>query len=97
MTDVIFHPEAEAEYRAALAWYQSRSPRAAVRFEAAVEDELGLIGSNPDLFPKYDDEHRFAVMHRFPYSLVFQVHTDRVYVIAVAHFRRSAGYWQGRT
>ncbi len=93
----MFHPEAEAEFQAALAWYRSRSARAAARFEAAVEKELGWIGSNPDLCPKYDDAHRYAVLRRFPYSLVFQVQSDRVYIIAVAHSARKAGYWQGRT
>jgi hypothetical protein len=34
MAEARFHPEAQAEYRAALAWYQARSPQAADRFEA---------------------------------------------------------------
>jgi plasmid stabilization system protein ParE len=93
----MFHPEAQAEYQAARAWYQSRSPRAAERFEAEMERVLGLVGTNPDMFPKYDDEHRFAVLRRYPYSVVYQVQPDRVYVIAVAHSSRSAGYWQGRS
>ena len=57
---------------------------------------LGLIGANPDLFPQYDDEHRFAVLKRFPYSVVYRVQPAGIYVIAVAHSSRSPGYWQGR-
>jgi plasmid stabilization system protein ParE len=97
VAEVLFHPEAEAEYHSAVAWYGARSARVAARFEAAVEQELALIESNPDLFSKYDDEHRYAVLRRFPYSLVFQVQPDRVYVIAVAHAARAPDYWQGRT
>jgi plasmid stabilization system protein ParE len=96
VADILFHPEAEAEYQGALAWYQSRSVRAAARFEAEMERILGLIRSNPDMFPPYDDEHRFAVLRRYPYSVVYQVEVGQVYVIAVAHSSRSAGYWQGR-
>ena len=96
VADVAFHPEAQAEYQDALAWYQTRSLRAAARFEAEVERMLGTIGSTPDLFPRYDDEHRFAVLRRYPFSLVYQVQPDRVYIIAVAHSSRSADYWQGR-
>ena len=96
MPNVQFHPEAQEEYESALAWYQARSARAARRFEAEVDRILGLVEGNPDLFPKYDDVHRFAVLRRYPYSVVYQVQAGQVYVIAVAHAGRSAGYWQGR-
>ncbi len=96
MADILFHPEAQAEYDAALAWYQARSPRAASRFEGEVERTLGLIGTSPEMFPNYDDKHRFAVLRRFPYSVVYQVQPGQVSVIAVAHSSRSPGYWQGR-
>ncbi len=96
MDDVRFHPEAQAEYQAALAWYQAHSPEAAARFEAEAERALGLIVTNPGMFPMYDDEHRFVMLRRFPYSVVYQVQPGQVYVVAVAHSHRSAGYWQGR-
>jgi plasmid stabilization system protein ParE len=97
VADVRFHPGARAEYEEALAWYAARSPRAAARFEAEVERMLGLIESNPGMFPAYDDEHRFAVLRRFSYSLVYQTLADHIFVIAVAHSARQAGYWQGRS
>lgn len=96
MANVAFHPEAQAEYEAALAWYQARSPRTAARFEAEVDRVLGLIGANPELYPAYDDEHRFAVLRRYPYSIIFQVQPGQVYVIAVPHSGRAPGYWRGR-
>jgi plasmid stabilization system protein ParE len=96
VADIYFHPEAEAEYQGALAWYQARSLRTAARFEAEMERVLGLIGAGPEMFPLYDDEHRFAALRRFPYVVVYQVQPDRVYVVAVAHSGQSAGYWRGR-
>ncbi|MEW4568585.1 type II toxin-antitoxin system RelE/ParE family toxin [Tautonia sp. JC769] len=96
MIDVRFHPEAQAEYQDALAWYQVRSRQAAERFEAETDRVLDLIQANPGLFPKYDEEHRFVMLRRFPYSLVYQVQPDQILVVAVAHSRRSADFWQGR-
>jgi plasmid stabilization system protein ParE len=96
VADVVFHPEAQAEYAAALAWYQARSPRTATRFENEMGRILGLIGANPEMFPSYDDDHRFAVLRRFPYSVIYQVQPTQVAVVAVAHSSRAAGYWQGR-
>jgi plasmid stabilization system protein ParE len=95
--EIRFHPEAQAEYQTALAWYQVRSPQAAMRFEAETERVLGLIAANPSMFPKYDEESRFVTLRRFPYSVVYQVQPDQIYIVALAHSRRSPGYWRGRT
>ena len=96
MADTLFHPEAQDDYDNALARYQARSLRAAARFEAEVERTLGLIAGNPETFPCYDDEHRFAILRRFPYSLVYIIQPGQVLIVAVAHSSRSPGYWQGR-
>jgi hypothetical protein len=58
---------------------------------------LGLIASNPEAFPNYDDEHRYATLRRFPYSVVYLVQPGQVLIVAVAHSSRSPNYWQGRT
>jgi plasmid stabilization system protein ParE len=94
---VLFHPEAQAEYEAALAWYQARSTRSAARFEVEVDRVLKLIAASPGSFPRYDDDHQFAILKRFPFSLVYQPQPAHVFIVAVAHSSRSAGYWRGRT
>jgi toxin ParE1/3/4 len=96
VAEVLFHPEAQAEYECALGCYQARSVRSAARFEAEVERLIELMKAHPDMFPPYDDEHRVAVLRRFPYSVVYQVVSDWVYIVAVPHSARSAAYWQGR-
>jgi plasmid stabilization system protein ParE len=69
----LFHPEAEAEYLHAFEWYEARSPRAALRFESQVDDVLARITATPESFPRYDAVHQFAIMHRFPYSIVSKI------------------------
>jgi toxin ParE1/3/4 len=96
VANILFHPEAQAEYDAALAWYQARSLRAAALFEIEMDRLLGLIGGNPNLYPAYDDDHRFAVLRRYPYTVIYQSLPAHICVVAVAHSGRSAGYWQGR-
>jgi toxin ParE1/3/4 len=96
VANLLFHPEAQAEYSDALNWYQARSQRAAAGFETEVERVLELIAASPEMFPLYDDEHRFAVLRRYPYSMVFRAPEGGAYIVAVAHSSRSAGYWRGR-
>jgi plasmid stabilization system protein ParE len=96
VVDVLFHPEAGAEYDVAVSWYRLRSARAATRFEAEVERVPNLISTNPETYPKYDDEHRYAVLRHFPFSVVYHIQPGKAYVVGVAHSSRSPGYWQGR-
>jgi plasmid stabilization system protein ParE len=96
VAEVTIHPEAEAEYEHALAWYLERSPQAAERFVIAFDDAIKAIRSNPTMFPLCDVVHRFVLMKRYPYSVVYRVDGDAVCVIAVAHSKRRLGYWEGR-
>jgi len=93
MAEISYHPEAEAEIRSAAAWYASRSPAAAVGLDRV----MAMLEQFPELQPLYDDHHRFAVLRRYPYSVVYRVEGDRIRVVAFAHSQRSTGYWQGRT
>lgn len=96
MAEVGIHPAAEAEYEQALGWYLDRSPQAAARFEAAFAEAIEAIRSHPLMFPRCDEVHRYLLLERFPYSLIYRVDGDAAQLLAVAHSRRRAGYWSGR-
>ena len=96
MTEFLFHPEAQAEFTEAVRWYQIRSARTASRFEADLERVLKRIRKAPEMFPVYDELYRFALLDRFPYSVVYQVQDLQLYVVAVAHSSRAPNYWRGR-
>jgi len=96
VVELLFHPEADAEYSAGVRWYDDRSPHAAFRFETEVDHVLELICADPAMFPLYDEVHRFALVRRFPYSVVYRFLSGQLYVIAVAHSSRRPGYWQDR-
>jgi plasmid stabilization system protein ParE len=58
--ELLFHPEAEAEYLQAFHWYEDRSASASLRFEAEIESVLERIRFGPEVFPRYDETQRFA-------------------------------------
>lgn len=96
MANVSYLPLAYSDYQQALAWYQARSPQAAANFETAVDVGLRRIADAPEQWPRCDDQHRFYVLRRFPYSIIYRVEAGDVLVVAVAHARRSMSYWIGR-
>jgi plasmid stabilization system protein ParE len=97
VVEIAIHPEAEAEYEVALGWYFDRSATAANRFETAVNEAIEAIQSHPNMFPLCDQTHRFVMLKRYPFSVIYRVKADSVEVIALAHSKRRLGYWSGRS
>jgi plasmid stabilization system protein ParE len=87
---------AEWDFTAALCWYAERRQRAADGFDAEFDKALEAIGADPRRFPLCDERHRFYLMDRYPYQVIYREERDRVVIIAVAHAKRSPQYWAGR-
>lgn len=66
------------------------------RFADEVERVIRLVLEHPELGSPLDDELRHFVLRRFPFSVVYAVVSDVVYVVAVAHGGREPGYWRPR-
>jgi toxin ParE1/3/4 len=93
-----YHPEARAEYQAAVAWYLARSRDAARGLVNVVDEGIHSIRERPLASPMWrgGPVHR-RVLRRFPYSLFFVVHDETTVILAVAHHSRRPGYWTHRT
>jgi plasmid stabilization system protein ParE len=77
-------------------WYAARSAGAAVRFTGAVDAALLKIALNPEQFARIDDLHRECSVRTFPFRIVFRIVDDRVLIVAIAHAKRSPGFWTRR-
>jgi ParE toxin of type II toxin-antitoxin system, parDE len=83
----------------AAAWYDARDPGLGDELVEEVQEGLRWIEERPLAWPSYSLDPRYRVfnLRRFPYQLPFSVEGDRVSVWAVAHSKRSSGYWRSRT
>lgn len=92
-----YHPEAGAEYRAAVTWYRARSQDAARGLVNAVDEGLDSIRERPLSCPTWrGGPVRRLVLRRFPYSLFFVMGNATAVILAVAHHSRRPGYWTQR-
>ena len=91
-----FHPAADAELRAAAAFYEARAPGLGGEFLTEVERVCSRLSEHQSLGPKLDSEHRRLALRRFPFGLIYCVRGSKVQIIAVAHGRRRPGYWRPR-
>jgi plasmid stabilization system protein ParE len=96
MQSVVWIPEADADLRAALAWYEDIRPELGTRFAVAVEEAVEAIAQNPLRFPVVYKTRRRAGVRRFPFGIFFEVEKHRIVVIACFHGRRNPTRWQMR-
>ncbi|TVQ97843.1 MAG: type II toxin-antitoxin system RelE/ParE family toxin [Spirochaetaceae bacterium] len=54
------------------------------------------LQENPFLFQKRYGEFRIVITKRFRYKIVYRIHDETVYVIAVRHPRRHPTSWMKR-
>lgn len=98
MKPVRFHPEAEAELIAAVAYYEEKRTGLGVDFRQEVEAAVGLICQNPLLFaPRAPDGLRKCPVRRFPYAVHYLDLDAEVWIAAVAHQKRKPRYWASRS
>ena len=93
---VIFTPLAGVEFDDAVAWYGARSRRTSNRFIAGVMRLRNLIAENPLQYAPIQDGARRAVVHGFPYVLIYRISGDEVHVVARFHTSRNPRAWRRR-
>jgi plasmid stabilization system protein ParE len=93
MAEILITAPAEEEYVDSLRWYASRSEQAAQGFEHEFARALDAIANDPDSFPLCDDHHRFVLLARYPFQVIYRRGSrGDILIVAVAHTRRAPDY-----
>jgi plasmid stabilization system protein ParE len=79
-----FHTEAEEELDQTALFYESRVVGLGMSFVLEIERTVTAIREHPDLGSPLGKRTRRAVVHGFPYTLVYRQHADHVLILAVA-------------
>src|SRR5438094_10195896 len=93
---VIVLPALGELHDAAAFYTESANIELGLAFVAEFERTVNVVLANPTLGMIFRGNRRRYFLRRFPYSVIYQVTSDELRVIAVAHHRRRPGYWAGR-
>ena len=89
--------EAVADMEATREFYQEHASNAvAARFLDQVERASNRLAERPYLGAPVTLLLRRLLLQQFPYSLIYQVDSEVVTILAVAAHRRRPGYWAKR-
>lgn len=93
---VEYHDGALQDFNASVDWYASRSQHAALGFVAAVDAAIEQVVLNPERFPRASRRSQYCRLTRYPFRIIFRVQGESITIIAIAHAKRSPGYWWRR-
>lgn len=91
------HEIAGDELWDAVDWYDSQKVRLGKEFARELQEVMNLVKVNSHQFPKAFKDKRKAVLQRFPYVVVFEIHGNTVNVLAIFHTSRDPKIWKERT
>lgn len=92
----VFHPEAEAEFFAAIEYYESAEAGLGRDFSLEVLKTIQNVVDFPLAWPVLTEDIHRCLTNRFPFGVLYRIESDRIQVLAVMHLRREPGYWQER-
>lgn len=95
-TAVEFLEDARDEYDEAFNWYADRSVSAAVGFASEIDAAVEVISRDPGRFVFTYGGCQLYRLKRYPYCVIYLVSDHKIIVIAIAHAKRSPGYWHRR-
>ncbi len=96
-------PEAEAEVRAEIRWYEAESVGLGQQLWDEIQHAVDLIAEHPSIggtvprLRRIDPPPRRLRVRRFPFYVVYRELTDEIELVALAPMRRKPGYWRSRT
>jgi hypothetical protein len=93
---LLFHPEAEEEFRKAIDYYESCYQGLGEDFYFEVHTAIHRILDFPEAWPVLDGDVRRCLIHRFPFGILYSTDKQDIFILAIMHLRRDPDYWKHR-
>ena len=78
-------------------WYEGEAPGVGRQFREAIDTLTQRLCANPRQFPVVFKNVDRALLHRFPFSLLYVIEGETLLVISCFHASRDPAQWQKRT
>jgi toxin ParE1/3/4 len=92
-----FHPTAEQELNDAAAYYAAQSYGLGSAFLREVEHAVRQVLKYPESAPLVNRLVSKKLVRRFPYSVMYSIVPEGIWILAIANQKRRPFYWRGRT
>jgi plasmid stabilization system protein ParE len=87
---------AYAEFQEAIDYYNEQRPGLGFEFSAEVRDAIARIENYPSAWTPLSKRTRRCQIHRFPYSIIYEVRAESILIVAIQHHSRKPLNWRKR-
>ncbi len=96
MRSLSFFEQAAEEIEQERQWYRERSVVAEAAFQRELDRAVESVLEAATRWPQYIAGTRRYLFSTFPFSFIYFVEGESVFVVALAHQSRRPGYWRER-
>jgi plasmid stabilization system protein ParE len=86
--NIVLQPGAESDIENAYLWYENIQTGLGEHFLNELVEYYKKIMHNPSVFKWVNENYRQAILHKFPYVIIYRVVENHVVVYAVFHTSR---------
>jgi len=94
--NVRFLEAARSDLREAIRYYNKQQPGLGRELRDEVHTTIERITLLPEAWRLLSENTRRCRVHRFPYGVIYQVRSDEILIVAIAHLHREPGSWADR-
>lgn len=93
---IVFSKYANLELEDATHFYELQFEGLGRRFKEEIKKAAIRISEYPKAWSVERGEVRRCLIHKFPYTLLYSIEKEHIFIIAVAHLHRKPDYWIDR-
>lgn len=91
-----FHPLALHELDEAVAFFELQQKGLGITLLEEAERRFQALQAFPQRFARIYKQYRRFPLDRYPYSVIYGIEEDLIYIVALAHQARRPDYWHDR-
>ena len=96
MKEIAFHPDVAEDIHTSYIWYEEQLQNLGKRFLAELEDGYDSIQRFPETWANFQYGFKRYILTQFPFSIIYKVLNNNIFVVAVMHNSRKPNYWTDR-
>jgi len=91
--NIFFTKLTKQELDDAIAYYEMELAGLGIKFKEEIKSSILRIKEHPEAWSIERGEVRKALLHRFPYKILYSIEKDHILILAIAHQHRKPNYW----
>ena len=91
-----FQEHSKYDFDEAKHYYKTQEENLYKKFKYDLEQSLNRILSFPNLYPNIDTNIKKCVLNKFPYTILYTIKNDTIYILAIANHHKNPKEYKNR-